>query len=290
MATKSKTLAKIQPKKAPKYLLWVLVVVLVFAGIVLIRQIFASSIPVFGDNPDYWRPRIAQCESGGNYQASNGTHFGAYQYDLRTWKGAVGPELAAQYPDPRQAPPAVQDQAFYNTFARRGTQPWNASYRCWIKGANVPSGFDDSSSATKLPNAASQVITQVSTPPPNPFGITSGSYNVLVTGRLTLNNSPIGGVQVQTCSGDRVATTDADGRFGFGIPVNNSFCVRVSGDLPAGARLERTNNTVEHAKAASYENQRAGVDCYHSVWCLLSDAYTWDRRVDIGYNFFYVSP
>ena len=265
--------------------MWTLVVALLVVGIILIRQIFAAGIPVFNDNAEYWRGRIAQCESGGNYQASNGTHFGAYQFDRGTWKGAVGPELAAQYPDPRQAPPAVQDQAFYNTFARRGTQPWNASYRCWIRGAEVPASFDDS--ATKLPTAAGQVVSQVSTPPPNPFGITSGSYNVLVSGRLTLDNTPIGGAVVETCSGERTATTDTDGRFSFGIPVNDSFCVRAKSGIPDGAKLQRTNNNFEHAAAASYESQRAGVNCYHSVWCLLSDAYTWDRRVDNGYNFFY---
>ncbi|MBI2798190.1 transglycosylase family protein [Candidatus Saccharibacteria bacterium] len=286
MAAKTKSRIgknKLTITKRNKFLLLGLVFVFVGVGVFIITQIYAAGTPVFNTNPDYWRSRIARCESGGNYQASNGTNFGAYQFDYGTWKGAVGPDLAAQYPDPRQAPPAVQDQAFNNTFARRGTQPWNASYRCWISGADVPASTNDNTL-----NPSSQIAAvSASSPPPNPFVVTSGSYNVVVNGRVTLNNEPVKGVTLNTCSGDRNVVTGDDGRFSFGIPVNNSFCLRVVAGAPEGATLARVNNVVEHAKAVSYEAQRAGVDCYHSVWCLLDPAYTWDRAYDGGYNFFY---
>lgn len=288
MAKKSKPRLgknKLTAAKRNKFLLAGLVVAFLVVGIFIITQIYAAGPANFNTDPDYWRPRIAACESGGNYQASNGTHFGAYQFDYGTWRGAVGPDLAAQYPDPRQAPASVQDQAFNNTFARRGTQPWAASYHCWIRGASVPASVDDTS-------AGSQIASVVSapTPPPNPFVVTSGSYNVVINGRVTLNNQPVAGVVLTTCSGERSVTTDSDGRFSFGIPVNNSFCLRIASGAPAGARLERLNNNVDHAKDLTYESQRAGVDCYHALWCIFDQAYNWDRKYDNGYNFFYVSP
>ena len=112
------------------------VVIFVIVGVfIIIRSYAATGIPVFNTDPDYWRDRIGYCESGGRYdQIGPSGHTGKYQYDARTWRSAVGPELAAQYPQAYQAPGEIQEMAFNNTFARRGTQPWNASYRCWIKG------------------------------------------------------------------------------------------------------------------------------------------------------------
>lgn len=281
-STSSSPLKKIGQNKP---LLIGLVVVFLLVGIFIVTQIFASSVQVFTTNPDYWRDRIGYCESGGRYDRIGPSgHTGKYQYDAGTWRSAVGPALAAQYPQAYLAPGSVQEMAFNNTFAARGTQPWNASYHCWIKGADVPGATDDSLS---LPSASAQVQAVV-TPPPNPFGITSGSYNVTITGRVTLNNQPLQGVVLNTCSGDRKVTTDADGRFSFVMPVNQSFCVQPVGGIPDGARLEHTNNNVDFEASPTYEAQRAGVDCYHSVWCLLSPAYTWDRSKDSGYNFFYI--
>lgn len=285
MASKKERLSKNSLKRVKQNKLVILLFVVIFllVGIVIIYRSFAASIPVFGDNPDYWRARIAQCESGGNYQASNGTHFGAYQFDTRTWKGAVGPDLAAQYPDPRSAPPAIQDQAFNNTFARRGTQPWNASYSCWIKGATVPAGVDDQIDSVISASVAPS-------PPAKPFGITAGSYNVIVNGRVTLNDAPLAGVVIATCSGDRTVTTDSEGRFYIPVPVSTSFCLRPIGGVPEGAVLTRTSNNVQHVNDKTFENQIAGINCYQQFWCFTSPSFSWDRSRDAGYNFFYTKP
>lgn len=288
MAKKKEHIAKRSLKKIShnKLLAGLLALVFVGVGVFLIYRSFAGSIPVFGNDPDYWRPRIAQCESGGNYQATNGTHFGAYQFDKSTWRGAVGPELAAQYPDPRMAPAAVQDMAFNNTFARRGTQPWNASYRCWIRGATVPASVVDDSSASTV---AQVVATVAPTPPAKPFGITSGGYNVVINGRATLNDNSLQGLVLQTCIGDQTVTSDAEGRFSFALPVGTGFCLRPSAGVPAGAVLERTANNVEHASDKTFEYQVAGVNCYRQFWCFLNQTYTWDRSRDAGYNFYYTT-
>ena len=251
------------------------------AGLLWVFRSFAySSIPVFNTDPDYWRDRIGYCESGGRYDRIGPSgHTGKYQYDSGTWRSAVGPELAAQYPQAYLAPGDVQEMAFNNTFARRGTQPWNASYHCWIKGT-VFADASTGNASISLPTAAPL--------PAKPFGIPSGSYNVLVSGRVVLNNGPLQGVKLDTCVEGKQVTTDAEGRFSIPVPLNASFCLRPVAGVPDGAKLDRTNNNIETANQNTYEYQKAGVDAYHSVWYLLRPEFNWDRQNDTGYNFYYV--
>jgi hypothetical protein len=254
-------------------------------GLFLIIRSYASTgIPVFNTDPDYWRDKIGYCESGGRYdRLGPGGHTGKYQYDARTWRSAVGPEIAAQYPQAYMAPGEIQEMAFNNTFARRGTQPWNASYKCWIKGTTFAASSNQSVNAP----AASPLPTAPILPP-NPFGMPSESYNVTVNGRVTLNDAPLPNVKLQTCIGDKTITTDADGRFSFPAPLDVSFCVRPVEGVPEGAKLDRTNNNIEVANNTTYEYQIAGVNAYRSVWYLLRPQFNWDRKNDTGYNFYYV--
>lgn len=57
-------------------------------------------------------------ESGGDYQASNGTHFGKYQFDQQTWEsvGGTGNPLNASHEE--------QDRRAAILYSRRGGQPW----------------------------------------------------------------------------------------------------------------------------------------------------------------------
>lgn len=65
------------------------------------------------------RTRVCMRESGCNYATNTGNGYsGAYQYDDRTWGGYAG------YSHAYQAPPAVQDQKFAETYAARGCSPW----------------------------------------------------------------------------------------------------------------------------------------------------------------------
>lgn len=59
------------------------------------------------------------CESGGNYSINTGNgYYGAYQYNLSTWNNYAG------YRYPHEAPPYIQDQKAWETYQRRGWQPW----------------------------------------------------------------------------------------------------------------------------------------------------------------------
>lgn len=62
-------------------------------------------------------------ESGGNYAVNTGNgYYGAYQFDLGTWRSVGGSGL------PSDASPAEQDARAATLYAQRGNQPWGG--RC----------------------------------------------------------------------------------------------------------------------------------------------------------------
>lgn len=99
----------------------------------------AASLPRAGSRLTVLQKRIRSCESGPNGYATNGWAFdydyrnqnphstasGAYQFLDGTWNGYKG------YARAMDAPPAVQDEKFFQVFAEDGTTPWNASRSCW---------------------------------------------------------------------------------------------------------------------------------------------------------------
>lgn len=73
--------------------------------------------------------KIMYCESGGRPDATNGTHFGLFQFDIATWNSygphvTTGAEIMAM-------PVATQMAAAQAAFAIRGVNPWVASEHCW---------------------------------------------------------------------------------------------------------------------------------------------------------------
>ena len=61
--------------------------------------------------------KLRSCEGGYTSNTGNG-YYGAYQFDIKTWGGFGG------YANAAQAPPEVQDQKAWETYQRRGWQPW----------------------------------------------------------------------------------------------------------------------------------------------------------------------
>lgn len=68
--------------------------------------------------------RLRGCEAGGSYSRNSGNgYYGAYQFSDSTWAGYGGFAHASD------APPSVQDQKAWETYRRRGWQPWPACSR-----------------------------------------------------------------------------------------------------------------------------------------------------------------
>ena len=73
--------------------------------------------------PDPWQ-QLRQCESGGNYSINTGNgYYGAYQFNIGTWRAYGGSGL------PSDASPAEQDRIARKLYQARGWSPWPACSR-----------------------------------------------------------------------------------------------------------------------------------------------------------------
>ncbi len=102
--------------------------------------------------------RLRACESSGDYSTNTGNgYYGAYQFDLRTWRGLGYAGL------PSVAAPAVQDEAAVRLQEQRGWQPWPA---CSIKlGLRSQPDPETTTSASAEPATAEPATTEPATPP-----------------------------------------------------------------------------------------------------------------------------
>ena len=94
---------------------------------------------------DWYRLRV--CESGNNYAINTGNgYYGAYQFDLGTWRSVGGTGL------PSQASPATQDALALQLWRSRGWGPWACARIIGLRDSPVsapapvvpPTGFIDS--------------------------------------------------------------------------------------------------------------------------------------------------
>ncbi|AZI59089.1 hypothetical protein EH165_14015 [Nakamurella antarctica] len=85
----------------------------VVSGLVVAGGV-ASADPTSAD----WAA-VRQCESGGRYNINTGNgYYGAYQFDLPTWRSVGGSGL------PSEATPAEQDLRALTLYRMRGWSPW----------------------------------------------------------------------------------------------------------------------------------------------------------------------
>jgi hypothetical protein len=77
----------------------------------------ASADPSAGD----WS-KLRMCESSGRYAVNTGSgYYGAYQFDLSTWRSVGGTGY------PHEAAPAEQDYRALYLYRMRGWQPWECA-------------------------------------------------------------------------------------------------------------------------------------------------------------------
>ncbi len=110
-----------------------------------VNQIVVAGTKVaFSGSIEHWRPfvlesaarwgvdpnlmlAIMHCESRGDANASNGSHFGLYQYSAATWK-SYGHPMSTIFDGPAQIEATAGRLAQKNA-----TAPWLASKSCWSK-------------------------------------------------------------------------------------------------------------------------------------------------------------
>jgi resuscitation-promoting factor RpfA len=86
-------------------------------------------------SPNTWY-RLRLCESGNNYAINTGNnHYGAYQFDLATWRSVGGTGY------PHRASKAEQDARALMLYRERGWQPWQCATILGLRGdADAGSG------------------------------------------------------------------------------------------------------------------------------------------------------
>ena len=83
--------------------------------------VLPNSSAVADPSANTWA-RLRKCESGGNYKINTGNdHYGAYQFDLPTWRSVGGKGY------PQNAPKAEQDARALILYRERGWQPWQCA-------------------------------------------------------------------------------------------------------------------------------------------------------------------
>ncbi|MHA3701413.1 transglycosylase family protein [Jatrophihabitans sp. YIM 134969] len=96
-------------------------VVLALAATLLGATLLGPAAANADPSADSWY-RLRMCESSNNYRINTGNgYYGAYQFDLATWRSVGG----SGYPN--QASAAEQDARALQLYRNRGWQPWTCA-------------------------------------------------------------------------------------------------------------------------------------------------------------------
>ncbi|TWE28147.1 putative peptidoglycan binding protein [Prauserella muralis] len=88
----------------------------------------ATSAPAGGDPSWSEWAKLRMCESTNRYQVNTGNgYYGAYQFDLPTWRSVGGQGR------PHQARPAEQDYRALYLYRMRGWQPWECAGKVGLR-------------------------------------------------------------------------------------------------------------------------------------------------------------
>jgi hypothetical protein len=98
------------------------------AGVVAAVMVGAAAPASAAPSGDAWY-RLRVCESGNNYRTNTGNgYYGAYQFDLPTWRSVGGTGL------PSNASPAEQDYRARLLYQQRGWAPWTCARMLGLSG------------------------------------------------------------------------------------------------------------------------------------------------------------
>ncbi|MEP6852177.1 MAG: transglycosylase family protein [bacterium] len=192
----------------------------------------ATTVTLVGFSPAAADPsatdwyRLRQCESGNNYAINTGNgYYGAYQFDLATWRSVGGTGY------PNRASSGEQDARALILYRMRGWQPWTCAGIVGLReDADARSGR---TSDIRVPTSAPAPAPQ---PAPTPAPASTGAPAWPNTQYWSLGDasSTIRHWQVQMRA--RGATLPTDGRFGAATLTVVNRIQRFNG-LPATGLL-----------------------------------------------------
>ncbi len=115
--------------------------------------------------------------------------------------------------------------------------------------------------------------------------------SAVISGKVYNKATGVGmaNIAITTCMSDKPTVyTDASGNWSLRVTIGTAFCGRIASTIPATLTGPVLNNNPEHAASHTYEYQSAGKSLYHSSTIATTNPYyTWDRKVDTGYDFAY---
>ena len=213
-------------------------------GAVMSTDISAAQAAPGMPGEDAWN-KLRVCESGNNYSINTGNgYYGAYQFDLSTWRGVGGKGL------PSQATPTEQDYRARMLYRSRGWSPWacarilglkeNPIYGQWVAPMSIQVtqkfvvGTKVTVRGTAQPNAYVQVFAKN-------YG--SSRYVPVATvhanakGQWSVVFTPYGGASYYAQSGsNRTATVTAQGLFKPSLVAPGSSTLNAGYKLTGKAR------------------------------------------------------
>jgi resuscitation-promoting factor RpfA len=132
----------------------------VLAGLAATSVVLPSTAASADPSPNAWY-RLRMCESSNNYSIDTGNdHYGAYQFDVPTWRSVGGRGY------PNRASRAEQDARALILYRERGWQPWQCASMLGLReDSDARSGRI---SDIQLPQAGSPAPTPAPTPAPPP--------------------------------------------------------------------------------------------------------------------------
>jgi resuscitation-promoting factor RpfA len=245
---------------------------------------------------DAWA-KLRVCESGNNYSINTGNgYFGAYQFDLSTWRSVGGKGL------PNQASPQEQDYRARALYRARGWSPWacarilglreNPAYGQWTAPMSIQAthkfviGTKVTVSGTASPNAVVRVYGKSSS---GVKYILVSSIHANAQGRWSAALAPRGTSSYYAESnGMRTAAVTAQGLFRPSVagpsnaPVNTLYKLNGKG-RPNGQVLVLVKT---YYQTAPHAYRKVRVDA-HGNWSTVwrgSTDYTFTVRGDVAGN------
>jgi len=259
-------------------------------GVVFGTMGSASADPSAGE----WAA-LRNCESGGNYAINTGNgYYGAYQFDIGTWRSVGGSGL------PSDASPATQDALAYKLWQQRGWSPWACAS---ILG--LPEG---GSGGPAVPPPAPKPAPVVKPMPPvgsfDQLSVNASRTALRIVGWAVDRNSSASSISVRiTVNGAgftrtaNVARTDVDrvlgvsGSHGFSVPLAThagtyKVCITALGRTSGNNTSLGCRTTViqSFARGSLAPVPVQGGQAVVSGWAYDPNNASWSNRVHVYVN------